>query len=485
MTQHHDVIVCGAGAGGSMAAYVAAKAGMKVLLLEEGAAHSTERFTMREEQMIPALYQQLGGQRTRDLGILVLSGRGLGGSTAHNTNLCKRIAAPILEHWAGELGLSELGTEALAPYFDKTEALLGVRTIRDDQVNRQNQRLGETLEKLSLKYARLAHNRDERCQGSGYCDLGCPNNGKLNALRVLIPEVIKSGGEVRAGVDVRCVLHRGGAVVGVEVVFGGERQVLRAPKVVLAGGAVGSAAMALRSALPDRYRQLGRGLHLHPAALVAGVFDERIEGYKGVPQSVECSEWMDYRPGAKHRVWIVPVAAHPASTAALMPGFGPSLMRDMRDYARLMTLIVMVHDESEGRVKLKHGAPVLDYRLDAGDQAQLAFGAKQAARILFEAGAKEVVMPAAPAIRGATMQNFDALTPARFGASDIKLNSVHPLSTMRMGLSPEHSAIGTDGQVHGVRGLYVADGSVFPTSLGGPPQIGIYAMAMKIAAALS
>jgi choline dehydrogenase-like flavoprotein len=36
------------------------------------------------------------------------------------------------------------------------------------------------------------------------------------------------------------------------------------------------------------------------------------------------------------------------------------------------------------------------------------------------------------------------------------------------------------GQHHFVRGLYVADGGVFPSSIGGPPQLTIYTAGMKI-----
>jgi choline dehydrogenase-like flavoprotein len=36
------------------------------------------------------------------------------------------------------------------------------------------------------------------------------------------------------------------------------------------------------------------------------------------------------------------------------------------------------------------------------------------------------------------------------------------------------------GEHHQVRGLFVADGSLFPTSIGVPPQLGIYAFALHL-----
>ena len=41
------------------------------------------------------------------------------------------------------------------------------------------------------------------------------------------------------------------------------------------------------------------------------------------------------------------------------------------------------------------------------------------------------------------------------------------------------------GRVHAISGLHVVDGSLFPTSIGTPPQLSIYAFAMRAARALA
>jgi choline dehydrogenase-like flavoprotein len=62
----------------------------------------------------------------------------------------------------------------------------------------------------------------------------------------------------------------------------------------------------------------------------------------------------------------------------------------------------------------------------------------------------------------------------------LPLTAVHPMSAMRAGRDPAHSVCDPRGQHHQVRGLYVADGGLFPTSLGGPPQISIYTAGLKV-----
>ena len=69
-------------------------------------------------------------------------------------------------------------------------------------------------------------------------------------------------------------------------------------------------------------------LRLHPGLAVAGLFDEVIEGWIGVPQSYECTEKLSFDPGAADRSWILTAFAHPGGFAALAPGFGPGGSHD-------------------------------------------------------------------------------------------------------------------------------------------------------------
>jgi choline dehydrogenase-like flavoprotein len=57
----------------------------------------------------------------------------------------------------------------------------------------------------------------------------------------------------------------------------------------------------------------------------------------------------------------------------------------------------------------------------------------------------------------------------------------HPLGTARAGANPSRSVVDGDLRLHGVQGVYVADGSVVPSSLGVNPQITIMALATRLA----
>ena len=483
-----DVVVCGSGAGGSMAARELARGGLEVVLLEEGEDLVPSDFDQREDTTIPRLFQQAGGRRTDDLAITILGGRGLGGSTLHNTNLIKRTPPEILLYWRNELGIETVGPDEMAPIFGAVERDLGVRRIPDERINLHNQIVRRGVERLRFQGAVLSHNRDERCIGSGFCELGCTYDGKLNARRVLVPEAIAAGATVYTDARVdRVRLDVGAIASGVDATLldaRGKRRArleVRANVVCLAGSAIGSAAIALASDLPDPNEQIGTCLRIHPAALVAGVFEERVEAWRGIPQSYECTEFLDLRPRSQRRVWIVPSFAHPVGIAAMTAGFGPSLMRQMRNFPRLAALAALVHDETEGRVYLDGDRVKIAYEPNASDRDQLALGAREAGRILLAAGAREVQVPAPRPIVARTEAELGEITADRFLPHDARITAVHPMGTMRMGPDPATSVVDPHGRHHHVRNLYLVDGSLFPTSIGAPPQLSIYAFASKVA----
>jgi choline dehydrogenase-like flavoprotein len=214
---------------------------------------------------------------------------------------------------------------------------------------------------------------------------------------------------------------------------------------------------------------------------VAGLFDREIDGGQGIPQSYECTELLSFEQGSDKRVWIVPAFAHPIGTASTLPGFGASHMKAMRAYKRLAVLSAMVHDETSGRVTVDDdGRPSLFYTMSESDRAQLAKGLAACARILFAAGAREVTIPAIPPVRLAHPAELDTLDLRFIRPHAVPLTSVHPMGTMRMGDDPRASIVSSTGEHHQVKGLFVADGSLFPTSIGVPPQISIYAFALHL-----
>jgi choline dehydrogenase-like flavoprotein len=486
LTLECGAVVIGTGAGGSIALRELARAGLDAIGLEEGGYHTPADFTQRESRMIPMLFQDSGSRTTKDLAIRVLQGRGVGGSTVHNTNLCKRTPDAILDLWTRAYGVVGCSPAEMRESFEVIERDLSVTKIDPALLNKNNDALRRGATALGWKGAVLSHNR-VGCQLSGFCELGCAYDAKQNALKIVVPQAVTAGARVYADVRVVRVTHEAGRVTGVDAValddLGNAHANVRidAKVVVLAASAVGSAALAIASDLPDPHDQIGRDLRIHPGAVAAGTFDDELDSWRGIPQSYECTEHLDFNEGSDSRVWIIPAFAHPIGTASTLPGFGAAHMRAMREYPRLAVFTAMIHDQTSGRVTVADGRPQIDYRLLESDRAQLAKGLVACARLLFAAGAREVTIPAIPPVRLRSPGDLDALDTSFVRPHSVPMTAVHPMGTLRMGEDPKRSVVSSTGEHHFMRGLFVADGSLFPTSLGGPPQISIYAFAHHLA----
>jgi choline dehydrogenase-like flavoprotein len=487
LVERADVCVIGSGGGGAVAAAELAAGGLSVVVLEQGHHWTRADFTQREDEMLPRLFEDAGMRQTSDGSIVILQGRNVGGSTVHNLCYCFRTPEPILRLWREEHGLPELTSEALAASFERVERELKVKPIRDDEVNLLNRLVRGGAEKLGWSGFVTRHNR-EGCVKSGYCILGCSYDAKQSMLVTYVPRADAAGAriyanaraeriEVEAGrarrVLGRVVDHAGRPLASIEV---------NARAVVAAAGAVNTPDLLQRSGIGADGR-VGGGLHLHPSVLVAGFFEQELHAYRGIPQSYYIDEFIDLERDPHSGYVLMPIAGFPVLTAVNLPGFGRAHFEQMRDFSRMAGLLVLLHDRSEGSVRPgdSPGRPRIRYALTPGDRRLLARGARHCAEVLFAAGARRVVVPTLPEPLSIASPGDLGAIPDELREGRVALASTHPQSTCRMGGAASRSVVGAFGECHGVAGLFVADMSVFPTSLGAPPQITTAALADRTA----
>jgi choline dehydrogenase-like flavoprotein len=103
---------------------------------------------------------------------------------------------------------------------------------------------------------------------------------------------------------------------------------------------------------------------------------------------------------------------------------------------------------------------------------------------LYAAGASEVYPQLAgiPTLAEKEIAELEASPPS---PSALRLEAFHPMGTARMDADPTSGVVDTDGAMHGAEGLYVADGSLLPSSIGVNPMMTIIAMASQVARGLA
>ena len=487
-----DVCVVGSGAGGAVAAKELAEAGRTVVVLEAGPHHDPSEFTGNEKEMLPRLFWDAGMRGTNDGSMLVYQGRGLGGSTVHNLCYAVRTPDPILEWWSSAFGVRDLTPPDLAPSLDRVEATLGVNQIEEEQVNALNRLIRQGCRELGWNGLVQRHNRGPCPDCSAACVLGCPSSGpgtgKQSMAVTYLPKALELGASVYSDCLATSVLSERDRVVGVEARFLSPegrptgRLTVRSPAVVLASGAVNSPQLWLNSRLPDPWSQVGRNLHLHPAVFVGAVFQEPVDAYQGIPHSFYVDQFLDLERDPQGGYLLMPIFGPPVMVAAAVPSFGREHRELMEQYRHMGAMLVLLHDSSAGRVTVdRRGDPVIYYRLNASDRARLVEGLERCAELLFAAGAQRVILPCNQRVVIERGGGLEAMRRRGIVENDILLASSHPQGTLRMGEDPRRSVVDSYGRAHAVKGLYVADASLFPASVAVPPTLTIAALADRVA----
>ncbi|NHZ95318.1 GMC family oxidoreductase [Massilia sp. CCM 8734] len=494
-----DVVIIGSGAGGGVSAEILTLAGLKVIIVEEGALKSSSDFKMREAHAYPALYQESAARKTRDKAINILQGRTVGGSTTVNWTSSFRTPDATLAYWQKNFGLSTYTGAALAPWFAMMEARLSIGAWPTPP-NENNDLLRRGAERLGISSGAIKRNV-KGCWNLGYCGMGCPTNAKQSMLVTTIPSALSHGATLVTHARAQRLVFKGDAVehllceaLGADgMAASGRTLTLRARHFIVAGGAINSPALLLRSRAPDPHGLLGRRTFLHPTVISAAIFAQRVDGFAGAPQTIYSDHFLQNGPidgPIGYKLEAPPL--HPLLLSTTMAGYGQAHADTMRQFPHVHGLLALLrdgfHDESPGgSVGLtREGAALLDYPLGdfLWDGVRRAF--LSMAEIQFAAGAASVQPVHELAAR------YTSWEAAKKGIGALPLKehitrvvSAHVMGGCTMSDDERRGVVGANGRYHGVSNLSVHDGSLFPTAIGANPQLSVYGITARLASELA
>jgi choline dehydrogenase-like flavoprotein len=276
-----------------------------------------------------------------------------------------------------------------------------------------------------------------------------------------------------------------------------------AKTVVVSGGALRTPVLLQRSGLT--HPAIGKNLRLHPVSLVAGVFDEPVEMWRGTMQAAKSSRFID--PDEERNGYIIESApGHPGLLALGIP------WSSRAEHERLMKLgrfiapfLAIVKDDAGGTVTASRaGFAEINYRTTPRDERGLRHALRSMSRIAEAAGASEIIAAGSPPMSWRRREGTEALEVylRRLHRFDFAPNrgtvfSAHQMGTARMGSDARDHVCDPWGRVrstarprpsdpHGglIKNLYIADGSLFPTALGVNPMVTILAVAKRVSRAI-
>ena len=510
------MVIVGSGAGGGVVAKALAEAGRSVVVLEAGPFVAEPDMPRTELDAFDRLYLDHGLTASWDGAVSILAGAGVGGGTTINWMTAIAAPDPVRAGWARAHGLTGFdGPEGDADFAAVAREL---SVTAASHTPPKDAALLRGAAALGLEVGPMQRNAIG-CERCGSCPFGCRAGTKQSGLRAHLADAYRAGARVVADARVERVLVENGRVAGVEATVGWEARspraaasgvepverrpiVVRASQVVVAAGALRTPVVLERSGL--RHPAIGRYLLVHPVSVVAGLLDEPVDMWRGTMQAARSLAFVDGVRG-RNGYAVESAPGHPGLIALALPWHGAEHHADLMARLRFIApLIAVTRDGGQGRVRAtRSGGARIDYRVDRVGVTTLRHGLVTMARIMRAAGAREMVALGTPGewhgvegfAPGGEARAFAAfeqrLRRFDFGPNRGTVFSAHQMGTARLGADPRshacdpagrvRSGLGSGGRDEVVPGLYVADGSLFPTGLGVNPMLTVMALARRVA----
>ncbi|HEY8451026.1 MAG: GMC family oxidoreductase [Micromonosporaceae bacterium] len=497
-----DVVIVGAGAGGSVLAQRLARAGWRVVVIEAGPFWHPDTDWVSDEEASHHLYwtqkRIIGGADPIELG-QNNSGRGVGGSMIHFAGYVPRLHPSDFETYTRDgVGVDwPIRYGDLLPHYERVERELPVAgqdwpwgyphryphsphpvSVAAAKLWAGARRLGIEMRVGPVGIVNGTFGNRPHCIYRGFCLQGCKVNAKASPYVTHLPDALAHGVEVRANcMAARIELDRTGRASGVVYLREGDRapRCQRARFVAVAGYSIETPRLLLNSAtrgfphgLCNNEDLVGRYVMVQGASQTAGRWPEELRMYKAPPPEVSSEQFYETDPGRgfARGFSIQTVGPLPIAWAehVLADGhWGRALREYMRDYNHWAAIGVLneLLPQPDNRVTLadevdEYGLPVarFDYTLCDNDKRNMAYSTRVITDILRAGCAQDVL----------TIQRY-----------------AHLIGGARMGSSPQTSVVDANQRAWAVPNLFIADGSVLPTQGAANPALTIMALASRLA----
>jgi len=484
------VVVIGSGAGGGTLSNALAQKGIDVVCLEAGG-----RLTFDDIENDPALMAGRMGWNDPRIGPGVWLCKTVGGTTVRWSGITPRIqehefrprttygALPDTSSIDWPLTLAEL-----EPYYDRAEDNLGVTGTHGIPPSLETANFkvlragGRNLGYTQITSTRTAINpvaRDGRpgCLQIGFCHSGCKIGAKWSTLYSDIPKAESTDHfELRTKAMVLRIDHDDrGRVTGVVYVDGdGRMHEQKARAVVVAANVIETTRLLLNSessrfpqGLANSSGHLGRHYMRHVSSSIHAVMPGVVNYQKGPRQAGLIFDEQVHRPerGFAGGYLIETGSSDPVNLASGHAGWGRDVSSHMEKYNRMAGVFITGEDppQASNRITLhaterdQYGlaVPVIEYAMHPNSIAMQEHAIAQTTALYESLGGTEV-----HASRGI-------------------FTTCHNMGVARMSANPGDGVTNRWGQTHDVPNLFVADGSVFPSSAAANPTLTIVALALR------
>lgn len=501
-----DAIVIGTGIGGGTIGRALTEAGQKVLFVEQGPAGFRSEENGLSEIFVPEarlirglwpdpLHVTVDGRSEQ---LYAPLGAGVGGSSAFYAATLERPERHDLDPVDGKphpTGGWPVSFDAMTPYYAKAAAQYRVYGSPDPlgesriplrappDLSATESALMDSLTHVGL-HPYHAHTGLERLPGCATC-LGhkCPRACKMDGRSAGVEPALATGNATLLDrARVRRLGTNGDTISHVELIHDGMPRRLTARRYILAGGALGSPHLLLKSAneawpsgVANRSGLVGRNLMFHVNELFA-LWPQRGTPDSGATKAISLRDL--YHPG--QRFGTIQAMGIRASYGEIVHYLNLMLARSplarMRGLSQLTRIPAALAHRAFGSAQIFVGLlEDLPYA-----ENRVTWDAAAPDRLSVDYTLHDELKSRHRAFRRAIRRAFKGHRRMMLGHG-IELNWGHPSGTLRYGTDRTQSVLRPDCRTHDIGNLWVVDASFMPTSMGVNPSLTIAANALRVA----
>ncbi len=509
-----DAVVVGSGFGGAIAAARLSAAGRRVLVLERGRRYRGDDFPRDVKRVDEVFWEQPGRGKRRGLydvrafdGIGAVVAAGVGGGSLIYANIHIRPDASVFDdpRWPAPFTRAFLDR-----YYDRVASRLqvaplpdAIRVAKRDRYREAAAALGRPIfdPDQAVRWNGPADGDRGPCQLVAECEFGCRHGAKNTLDLTYLADAEQHGAEIRPNVWVTHIAPEPGG--GYRIYFldavSGDGGSVTGTHAVLSAGTLGTNEILFRSrdgakTLPNVSRRLGHG-YSGNGDFLGSIQNSRwdLEPWHG-PDVTSVMKFFDTRPGFTMAaptfnqpvMRVLASLGQPEGAAlrllapawralpdGMVVAFRTGLLSrplpipgpHAGDPSRMTNLFAIGQDNANGVLGFSDDRLDLDWAYADENQALI--------------GRMEQAMRDVAGVYGGTFAPLASWTAFR------RILTVHSLGGCHLANDPSTGVVSTEGEVFGHPGLFVADGSVIPTSIGFHPCMTIAAVAERIAEAIA
>lgn len=427
-------------------------------------------------------------------------GKVLGGSSAVNGAVALRGFPGDFEHWAA-LGCPGWSWDSVRLWYRKLEAdnAIGgaaaavdgpvrLRRPSPDAIHPLDRAFTEACLRIGMPYVADINEGEGEAVGPVPSNVGDDAERRDIYRCYLEPVRARSNLAILTDALTEAIVFQDRTAVAVQVARGGQRQRIKARRIVLCAGAIGSPAVLQRSGVgdPGLLGPLGIPVVQDNPAVGGNLMDHASLVIWATPKAGVCTPNLPWRQvAARTRSGVddridVQLGLLNNVDSTTVPGF-----RDRVDSPMLVGgSVMLMRPAARGRVAIRsreaRNPPGIDLplSLDEGDIDRMMGGVRKIWRLM-TAPDVQTFLEDIPFWSAAMIDNDSVV---RSAVRNLMNPGWHACGTLRMGRAEDPASVtGEDGRVHGLRGLWVADASLFPAIPSMPTNLTTVMAAERIA----